>query len=705
MGLKREKLSLNYLELLFSCFVQFVLVFGVMHFSGCKEGYVEGIPGGDTVTQSIVDCTVSTVRYPTTESEFLRLYGGRTFLVDDVHIGRDIDLREGTPIYPIACGTLRFYRAANGYGTLVAVVEHHLPAPIRLRNGLGEEVSVQDFLSIYGHLRSTAMRTGGTSLSWRDGDTVRTNQVIGYVQHAADNGDGEEHLHLGIRLQTATEAARSHPTTWFAGYDRDRTQRRWYADPVLFMNALLRRSVMTSTSTWHPTGTVLSIMGQTWYVASEQIVTRLPDDLLQSERLTSRIVQSVPAELACFTEVGFSLERTGGHRLVRFDGMSTVYEYTDAPSLRRFTFLAQHAFDSWGWTASQVAQRPASERMAFLERYRDVGSRRLRDGSLVKVIGRSDVYVVSEGRRRPIFDWPTFLALGYDEAWIIEVDSSVLDVLAGPLGEVIRPEDLRRCRGMMSTVPPPPATSMDASVPPVDAVIVPDVVVMDIGRDATLDPSTIIDVGSDHTPSADVSSVMDVTSLVDNVAIPPTDAACMDPPRDATGPSLDVSMVADVASVTDTGPSIPPDAGAPEAGMPIPTGAVMRYEFRLASDSESWAPTEPYQLRDHYWVPLRCLNATGPDDFRMVSQGGGWFRCDTAEVHPIFVGTFFSPSHLMLGDRGHIATIDNWPRPCNPRIGIEWRLTELPTGRMIYQGPSSGLPCANVGTQSRHRLP
>jgi hypothetical protein len=705
MGLKREHQPFSVLELFFGCLVQFVLAFCLLHLSGCKEGYVEGLPGGSTATESIVDCTVSTVRYPTTEDEFLRLYGGRTFLVDDVHIGRDIDLREGTAVYPIACGTLRFYRAASGYGTLVVVIEHHLPSPIRVRNGQGEEVSVQDFLSIYGHLRATSLRTGGTTLPWRDGDTVRTDQVIGYVQHAADNGDGEEHLHLGIRLQGASAAVRSHPTTWFAGYDRDRTQRRWYADPALFMNALQRRSAMTSTSTWHPTGTVLSIMGQSWYVASDQVVVRLPDDLLQSERLTSRIVQSVPAELACFTEAGFSFERTSGHRLVRFEGLSTVYEYADTPSPLRFTFLAQQAFDSWGWNGSQVAQRQASERTAFLERYRDVGSRRLRDGSIVRATGRSDVYVVSEGRRRPVFDWSTFLALGYDEAWIIEVDSSVLDVLAGPLGELIRPEDLRRCRGMMSSVPPPPAMPMDAGISSADAAVAPDMAVPDVGRDATSDPVSLADVGSDRAFLPDASSPVDSTPLVDQMVAPSTDAACMDLPRDAMTYGSDASMTEDVVSVVDLGAAVPADVAAPEAGSPSPTGAVMRYEFRLASDSEGWAPTEPYYLRDRYWSPFRCLNGNPADDTRMMAQGGGWYRCDTAEVYMIFVGTFFSPSHPTQGDRGHIATVDNWPRACSPRLGVEWRLTELPSGRVVYQGAASGLPCTNVGTQSRHQFP
>ncbi len=684
-------------ELGFGWIIQLVLIFCLIDLPGCDQGQV-GSGEGETLTQSVVGCTVSSVRYPTTESEFARLYAGRGFLVDDVHIGRDVDLGEGTAIYPIACGTIRIYRAAEGYGTLVVVIEHHLASPVMVTNGVGERVSVQDFLSIYGHLRTTTLRTGGSRLAWRDGDTVRPEQIIGYVQHAADNGDGEEHLHLGIRLQTATAAMGVDPLAWFAGYDRDRVRRRWYADPLVFLRALSGRSATRSTATWHPPGTVLSIDGQTWFVASEGVLVRLPEDVLREERFGARIVSGVPAEIACMVTAGLSFDRTNSHRLVRFDGSSTVYEYFEAPSPGRYTFLAQQAFDSWGWINSQVELRGAGDRAAFLARYRDLGSRRLREGSLVKASGRSDVYVVSQGLRRPIFDWSTFLALGYDEAWIIEVDSSVLDVLAGPLGEVIRPDDLRRCRSIPVPVP-------DAGVPPLDAALPMDV---SAGADVMVDAT--VDLPSDGSLRNVMSypDVMDAGVLLVDVtqdavndlgwemgldaALPLFDGGiCTDPPSDAGVRSMDASSpdVADAMSV---------------AGV-IPSGAVMRYEFRLATDSEDWRPTEPYHLRDHWWERLHCLNSSGADPTRMVMQGDGWYRCDTSSVYRVFVGTFFSPSHPTLGDRGHIPTIDNWPRFCNPRLGVEWRISELPSGREVYRGPSSGLSCMNVGSDSRHQLP
>lgn len=156
----------------------------------------------------------------------------RGFLTEGTHLGLDVGLPEGRPIMPIGCGVVRFARAARGYGTFVVVIEHRLAAGLSLLNGNGERVFVDRFLSIYGHLRSTPDRGGmGAALDLRPGAVVTARTVIGYVQHRSLNGDGDEHLHFGIRLQTAEAAQRVDSVAWFRGYDATPTQKGWFADP------------------------------------------------------------------------------------------------------------------------------------------------------------------------------------------------------------------------------------------------------------------------------------------------------------------------------------------------------------------------------------------------------------------------------------------------------------------------------------------
>jgi hypothetical protein len=140
-------------------------------------------------------------------------------------------LPEGAAVSAVACGTLVVYRPAEGYGTLVAVVEHSLSEAVRVPNGVGEMVEVRSFLSIYGHLRPSGLHEGAR---------VSAGQVLGYVEQRGLNGDGDEHLHFGIRLQSMSEARYSDPTAWFRGYDvrpPSVSQLRWFGDPAAFLAA------------------------------------------------------------------------------------------------------------------------------------------------------------------------------------------------------------------------------------------------------------------------------------------------------------------------------------------------------------------------------------------------------------------------------------------------------------------------------------
>ncbi len=121
-------------------------------------------------------------------------YAGRNFSPLGLgHLGEDISLPEGTPIYAIAPGTIRRYGAAQGYGTLVVAIEHDLGYDFvhTFTVGHTKTSTIRRYCSIYGHLRSDG-------LNWAVGDTVKRGDIIGYVQNAATNGDGNEHLHFGL---------------------------------------------------------------------------------------------------------------------------------------------------------------------------------------------------------------------------------------------------------------------------------------------------------------------------------------------------------------------------------------------------------------------------------------------------------------------------------------------------------------------------
>lgn len=211
-------------------------VFCLMALPTCATGMTSEAQeeATDTVTPL---CPLDSVQHPFREATALP--GGRGFLANGNHLGWDLMAPEGLPVYPLGCGVVRAARPASGYGTLAVVIEHRLREPMPVLNGRGARVVVHSILSIYGHIRPTSGSNGhGVSTGLRVGDVVTPERVIGYIEHRSRNGDGDEHLHFGIRLQGATASMQSDPAAWFRGYDTTPSQRGWFTDPRAFLQEM-----------------------------------------------------------------------------------------------------------------------------------------------------------------------------------------------------------------------------------------------------------------------------------------------------------------------------------------------------------------------------------------------------------------------------------------------------------------------------------
>jgi PKD repeat protein len=142
------------------------------------------------------------------------------------HLGEDEEWVEGTAIRAIGPGKIKFYDSASGYGELVVAIEHDLGRVYTFINAYNQSVQTRYILSIYGHLRKTEQRTG-KPLKFSMNQQVDKNTIIGYVNNSSHpdgqnpdpNGDGLEHLHLGIRLSDAATAKIADGNKWLRGYE------------------------------------------------------------------------------------------------------------------------------------------------------------------------------------------------------------------------------------------------------------------------------------------------------------------------------------------------------------------------------------------------------------------------------------------------------------------------------------------------------
>ncbi len=415
-----------------------------MVFAGCaKGGEGEILIGNDNDSLGGKSyCSLSSFVSPTEDGSLLPPYNERTFYYDKEHLGYDVQRLEGGKVRSIGCGILRFYGPASGYGELAAVVEYRLDKPIDVANGEGDVVSVDSFLVIYGHIRKSVER-GGKELKYNVGDEVGAGDVIGYVNDDAHNGDGAEHIHLGVRLQSANQA-KVVDDKWFRGYDGKPSQLKWFADPVTFFTTLA--SSQTDT-VWHPAGTVLlDSDGAYWMVEVDGVRTKISAQTASQEKLDARAVKASDDEIDCLQYGGEFVSPRSGNHLVKFNDASTVYEYSGAwPGKWRMAFISYEAFVSWGWDDAEIDVRVASDRQQFFAESKDKGMRLMRDGSLVKSDDASEVSAVSSGTRLPIFNWETFLQMGYSANNVVVLPKSTIEQVAGPRGSVIMLSDLSVC--------------------------------------------------------------------------------------------------------------------------------------------------------------------------------------------------------------------------------------------------------------------
>lgn len=431
-----------------------LLVLGAM-LGGCAKGIEDRETGRNVqpvVNDDPIACTASSARYPTTADDFSDahlLYGHRGFLdayQNVKHLGRDIVYAEGMAIHPMACGTIRFYGPANGYGTLAVVIEHEIDAPLQATNGEGQTSNVTRFMSIYGHLRDSQMENGQNKLSWKIGDTVTPDEVIGYIQSDALNGDGPEHLHSGIRLQSAAQAKAS-DSAWFRGYDTagQGEYKKYYADPAVFITDLIAmvgtdsqgdpgNQAMPLTVNRHPIGTLLAQQGDgsLWLVVEGDTVVNVTNAKTLPKKCAVKVTDQ---EIACYWQTStHPTIRYLDSKTIKFDGEPQVYQmYPSAAPIAYRTFLSYDSFLSWGFADADIEHRTLVSKSTTLGTMTDEGLVGFIPGALVKGNGQSEVAVADQhGVRRPLFNWDVFTQLGYDPTCIYGIETSTLDVVAGP---------------------------------------------------------------------------------------------------------------------------------------------------------------------------------------------------------------------------------------------------------------------------------
>lgn len=395
-------------------------------------------------------------QYPVEEAQYTPgSYAGRAFYVDQIHLGEDIALPEGTAVKAISHGRLVHYGPASGYGELVAVVEHQLYTPIPYINSRKEMKWSNYALSIYGHLRKSQTR-GGTPLNLQIGSCVLPGAVLGYVNDDAHNGDGGVHLHMGLRMQSFEEASWT-DNAWFRGYDSYFQFGQYYTAPSRVIDANFRYI-----ANWHPDGSLIKTRfspkvyllknGKKHWIKTEQAFYWLRYDWGQVIDVSANELACYPdgevveyPEPVLFFHPYYLLNRNYGYP-------DLLYWLKPDAQSRRYFFNSSYSLYSWGLRDSSgvIGSRYTHDGDALFQNTVDGEVAPLRDGTVFvpqsesNLGERATLYVMSNSRALRLLNQDIYRAMRYRQPIII-IPDFLLNSIARASSMVLDEFSLLRC--------------------------------------------------------------------------------------------------------------------------------------------------------------------------------------------------------------------------------------------------------------------
>ena len=142
---------------------------------------------------------------------------------ESFHTGTDFSTPEGTPIYPMADGTISFIGNTN-YGGNTIILEHQLSYNYK------EQYISTNYFTDYLHIQTNS--TGSVNSSFNLGNTVNTNNILAYSGNTGPSTG--PHLHTGIHFNSITKNPYAN---WLykKGHIEKQNFNNWYGNTNNFM--------------------------------------------------------------------------------------------------------------------------------------------------------------------------------------------------------------------------------------------------------------------------------------------------------------------------------------------------------------------------------------------------------------------------------------------------------------------------------------
>lgn len=217
---------------------------------------------------------------------------------------------------------------------------------------------------------------------------------------------------------------------------------------------------------WHPNGTLVKVPTDPRVYLIEEGARRwiTHEEVFWSHRYAfDDVVLVGHEELACYRE-GLPIESATQIRAGLIGAEAWLFLGTSSEPGRHRRRVKDVALSSvlasWGIRVTDkgdLSRINAADAANYPAHEADAG---FRDGTILKEANKADVYVVADGRARPVFDWETYVLMGYHDREILLLAPGELAAVQGEPedcevnGACLTRERAKRCGGSLSHGPP-----------------------------------------------------------------------------------------------------------------------------------------------------------------------------------------------------------------------------------------------------------
>jgi hypothetical protein len=331
-----------------------------------------------------------------------------------LHLADDVCKDAGTDIFAISNGVIKyaqFYKSCPNWGHLI-VIEH------TLANG-------NKVCSIYGHCIPTKA----------PGSIVKKGQHIGSIAHYECWSD---HIHFGIYNGSYSDIPCYDDSCFTQGYRCEEDGVSNYIDPIKFVEdhqcAYGSSIGYEPKIRWHPDGTLTRAQGGiNVYIIHDGKKKHITNgDFLNKYYYGfewNNVIDVVPEELDCYPTGEDIVHQP---KVVRVSGTDPIYLIFNDTYKKHFN--REEVFEGLGYSwnvgpewyeikeITQEELNTYSDDPVCPELYSPYP-----DGTLIRKHGGTDVYVITNGKKRLIKNETVFNMLGYNLNCIVEDTDTAID--------------------------------------------------------------------------------------------------------------------------------------------------------------------------------------------------------------------------------------------------------------------------------------